>query len=704
MNWRKLLRVLLQVGIPVAFTLMLGWLVLPVFFDDPMVELAVHTPSRVFYDADGVVRRYMPTYDYEWRFPIEKAQVSPHFIDAILAIEDHDFYSHGGVSYKALLRAAIANIAGGRRISGASTIAMQLASLPQAGRRKTLWMKFIQCQKARRLAQLYSKDYILMEYINRIPCGGKIYGVQAASMFYFEKPASHLSIEEAALIAGLPQRPNALRPDRHPERARKRQLMVLQAMERNGYISEGKATLLNMNNIHVRDMNEKPFYRKVNAYPMYFSMAVKETDADEVKTFISPYLQEIVLKNLKVKVAELRGVKDAAAVLMEAKTGKVIAFVGTLDFNDPVDGQVNSATRRRTAGSTLKPFIYADAIEGGLIAEGTVLKDEPVRYGTYLPTNYEGTFRGDVTARDALSLSLNTPVIQLLSQLGVERVANRFAELGIIDGESSEVARTKGLTLALGTCGVSPLRLATAFTALANGGVMTQCAFTEGRENRHTRVFSSATSDMVSFMLRTHALEKSTVDVAWKTGTSNGLFDAWCVAYTPDYVLAVWVGNKSGKSAASLVGGKAAAPIAARIMSAIYATREEPEWPSACDVFKWEKLCDKTGLLPSSECKDFKNGWVIKEFSLRRCSSCGMMALPKISIISPKPISYISMDALGVKLPLKSNLAAYWYVDGLFMANYTDGHTIPFRPGTHTVYAVAKEGNADGSSVTFTVK
>ncbi len=565
-------------------------------------------------------------------------------------------------------------------------------------------MKFLQCQKARRLAQLYSKDDILMEYINRIPFGGKIYGVQAASMFYFDKPASHLSIEEAALIAGLPQRPNGFRPDRHPDRARKRQLMVLQAMERNGYIAEGKATLLNMNNVRVRNVNEKPFYKKVNAFPMFFSMAAKETDAYKVRTFISPYIQEIVLENLKSKVAELRGVKDAAAVLMEAKTGKVIAFVGTLDFNDRVDGQVNSATRRRSAGSTLKPFIYADAIEGGLIAEGTVLKDEPVRYGTYLPINYEGTFHGDVTAKDALSMSLNTPVIQLLSQLGVERVANKFAELEIIDGHSSEVARTKGLTLALGTCGVSPLRLATAYTALANGGIMSQCAFSEGNENRHTSIFSSSTAEMVSYMLRARELDKSTVTVAWKTGTSNGLFDAWCVAYTHDYVLVVWVGNKSGKSSSSLVGGKAAAPIAARIMSALYATREEPEWPLGEDVFKWETLCDKTGLLPSSECKELKHGWVLKEFSLRRCGSCGMMALPKINILSPKPISYISTDALGVKLMLQSNISAYWYVDGLYMENYKDGQTIPFRPGVHTVYAVAKDGNADGSSVTFTVK
>ncbi|MBQ7652159.1 MAG: transglycosylase domain-containing protein, partial [Victivallales bacterium] len=591
MNWRRLLTVLLRVGIPAAFTLAVIWFVLPVFFDDPMAEIAVHTPSRVIYDADGVVRRYVPTYDYEWRFPVAREQVSQHFMDAILSIEDHDYFSHGGISYRAILRAAIANITGGRRISGASTIAMQLASLPQAGQRKTLWMKFVQCQKARRLAQLYSKDFILMEYVNRIPFGGKIYGVQAASMFYFDKPASHLSIEEAALIAGLPQRPNALRPDRHPERARKRQLLVLQAMERNGYIAEGRATLLNMSHVHVRDVNDKPFYRKVNSYPMYFSMAAKETDAEEVRTFFSPYLHEIVLRNLKTQVAGLRGVKDAAAVLMEAKTGKVISLVGTLDFNDPVDGQVNSATRRRTAGSTLKPFIYADAIEGGLIAEGTVLKDEPVRYGTYLPTNYEGTFHGDVTASDALSMSLNTPVIQLLSQLGVERVASKFAELGIVDGRTSEIARTKGLTLALGTCGVSPLRLATAYTALANGGIMSQCAFTEGSENRHVRVFSAATAEMVSLMLRRRFLDKSTVSVAWKTGTSNGLFDAWCVAYNQDFVLAVWVGNKSGKPSSALVGGKAAAPIAARIMSAIYATRDEPEWPYISDSFKEETLC-----------------------------------------------------------------------------------------------------------------
>ena len=546
----------------------LSWAVLPVFFGDPMEDIVAQTPTMVFYDADDIVQRYAATYDYEWRLPVAKEHVSQHFIDAILSVEDHDFYKHGGVSYRAILRAAIGNIIGGRRISGASTITMQLAYLPQAGRRKTLWRKFIQCQKARRLEQLYSKDRILMEYINRIPCGGKIYGVQAASLYYFDKPASRLSIEEAALIAGLPQRPNRYRPDRHPESARSRQLMVLWAMERNGILKPGEAKKLNQNYIHFHNFKEPPFYKSNSMYPLYFAKAATEANGrHDIRTYLSSYRQDIILNYLKSEVAKLDDVKDAAAVLLDARNGHVISMVGTLDFNDPLDGQVNAATRRRSAGSTLKPFIYAEAIEGGLLAEATVMRDEPVRYGNYLPANYSGSFAGDVTAAEALSRSLNMPVIKLLSQLGVDRVTRRFNEMSLIEGQAKEVARTKGLTIALGTSGVSPLRLATAYTALANGGVMSEYAFTVNKESRQTTLFTRGTADRVSLMLRKHTLAGSTVDVAWRTGTSNGLFDAWCVAYTPDYVLAVWFGNKNGSPSSSLVGGNVAAPAAARIMS-----------------------------------------------------------------------------------------------------------------------------------------
>lgn len=190
------------------------WYVAPYFTEDPMPRIMRQTPARIYYDCRGNRIYAERTYDCQWRFEIPLNELPPHVITTLLAVEDRKFYRHGGVNYMAGLRALFQNLAGGRIISGASTITMQLAAMAEPDRKRTLSRKFMQILRARKLERLYSKERILTEYINRIPFGGKIYGFEAAANYYFGLPASKLNLAEASLLCGLPQKPNRFRPDR----------------------------------------------------------------------------------------------------------------------------------------------------------------------------------------------------------------------------------------------------------------------------------------------------------------------------------------------------------------------------------------------------------------------------------------------------------------------------------------------------------
>lgn len=671
-----------------------------------MVELDVNTPAKLYYDRDGKLIRIKPTYDYQNRIPLDFDDIPQNFKDAILSVEDHDFYNHGAISYKAILRAFVSLVTNGHVISGGSTITMQLVSLPWEGKRKSFKLKFIQIMRARRIEQLYSKDEILCEYINRIPCGGKIYGLEAASRYYFDKPAKELSIEEAALIAGLPQRPNALRPDRHPDRAMKRQLLVLKSMEKNKKIGKGQAILINQHNVVFRNFHERSYFDKMKdrQYDMYLSMA-ENNGSYTINTCLDVVSQNMILDVLKETVTGCNKVKDGAAILIDVKTSKVIAMVGTLNLFDKDDGQVNAAIAQRSAGSTLKPFFYADAIDGGIITSSTVLKDEPIHYGNYAPANYDGSFRGDVSAADALALSLNTPVISLLARLGVEREAELLYKLGIVKKHAANISEQYGLSFALGTAGASALDLANAYLILAKGGHGARASFVQNSNYENTVIFTEEAVCMLSGMLRKRALDGCVYDVAWKTGTSNGLHDAWCLAYTPDYVLAVWFGNKSGKASSELVGAKIAMPAAGRIMSNLYVGKKAPVWPAEEDLLKKTSFCAKSGMIPTSQCNDLIEGWSLPAFAVRKCGRCGKEPKATLDITSPKPMVYLTDKSDGIEIFVRSkDNNALWYVDGQYVGKINDKEKYLFKPGFHKLHAVSENADLGNASVSFTVQ
>lgn len=619
-----------------------AWTLAPYLAPDPLPLVKARSGVKVWKDRLGRELHYERTYNHEWRFNIRLADIPPEVVEFMLATEDARFRSHGGVDYLALARAVMQNLGSGRILSGASTISMQLAGMDYSPRRRTFLRKFLQAAKARRMEMLHSKDEILEAYFNNLPYGGKLYGIEAAARYYFGMHATDLTLVEASVLCGIPQRPNRYRPDRDPAAVRDRQRRVLKGLVRAGKIKEDEARrIYDSERLRYRDFRQRaPFERLGEAREWVF---VKDT-----LPTIDSELTMKVKRILKRRLKDVPDVHDAAAVLMDVATGEVRAYVGTLDFSRGGDGQYDAARGVRSAGSTLKPFIYLEAMAGGLISPESRMLDAPVRWGGYAPGNYDGSYRGSVSATEALSHSLNTPVIRLLSQLGERRVTAAFDRMGLT---CSAQVRTNGLALALGSAGYRLVDLTRAYRSL---------------------VASTGTCERaVVEMLRSRPLEGTEHPVAWKTGTSNNNRDAWCFGMTPEWTLGVWYGNKSGARSKRLVGAEIAAPAAAEIFELLYEGTLPAPWPKV-------KMPRRDTVA-----------------SMRR----------RTVILSPGPGDYALKPGEG---EISFTLAAdphevCWFADGVLLGPASSVREAHFAPGRHELTAVPEDPVHPAATVVFSV-
>ncbi len=691
------------------------WFAAPYCVEDPMIALKAVSPARTYLDRCGRPVFYETTCDYEWRFPVRLDDVAPCAVSIMLSAEDYAFYEHSGVDYRAIVRALWQDLRNMEIISGASTISMQVAGFALSDRSPSLFRKFRQAAMARCLERLHTKDEILTEYLNRIPCGGKIYGIEAAARYYFGLHASQLNRAEAALICGIPQKPNRYSPKKHPEAAKKRQKIVLDLLVHHGLITAEDADLI---------YREEPLRYRDFAYQSDFEyLSVPDETIHAVRrarfeklpagwdydhgepavSSIDSELQRDVRLILKRRRDNLPGVHDAAAVLLDNASGEVLTFLGTLDFTGPADGQVNAAISIRSAGSTLKPFLYAEAAGGGLITAATRILDAPLRYGDYSPGNFDGSYHGPVRASYALSRSLNTPAIRLASELGEPRMVDLASRLGIL---SSRPERSYGLSMALGSAGHTLLSLTNAYRVLATDGALRPVSFLHdpGRTiPAGTRVFPEGAAQITLEMLTSLPLEGFDGVAAWKTGTSNNLRDAWCFACTETLTLGVWFGNKDGSRSDSLVGGTSAAPAAGEILSLAAAkynlTPFRSAWPRT-DCLEQVALCAETGLAASPDCEETETASKPAGIPLAMCRACSKAQKNAFRILSPAPSAYVAEDPRGVELELSPGAGAQWFVDGAFLGE-SPGKQL-FAPGRHRVEAV-RTGDSAVDAVVFTV-
>lgn len=692
------------------------WFAAPYFVEDPMILLRRITPSHAYLDRNGKPVFYETTYDYEWRFPVALDEIAPCAVSVMLSAEDYAFYEHSGVDYSAIMRALWQDLRNMKIISGASTISMQVAGFALPDHKPSLARKFRQAAMARRLEQLHTKDEILTEYLNRIPCGGKIYGIEAAARYYFGLHASQLNQAEAALLCGIPQKPNRYNPKFHPEAAKKRQKIVLDLLAHHKLITADEAVkLFESEPLRYRDFSQ-PADFEFKSMPDETIHAVRRARAEKnlagwsdaqgepVLCSIDAEFQRDVQAVLKRRRNGMSGVHDAAAVVLDNASGEVLVFLGTLDFSEPEDGQFNAATAVRSAGSTLKPFLYAEAIEGGLITADTRILDAPVRFGDYAPGNFDGSFRGPVKASYALAHSLNTPALRLAATLGEARMIELAERLDILP--AGRRTGDYGLSMALGSAGHSLLDLANAYRALATDGILRPVHFMHDDArppDKGRRVFSAGTCQTVMRMLTSLRLSGFDGRAAWKTGTSNGLRDAWCFAGTETITVGVWFGNKDGSASESLVGGDAAAPAAGEILSIAASkydlTPFKSAWPSE-DALEEIEICAGSGLNASPDCKETELAVKPAGIPLKICTDCSASGEKAFRIISPAPAAYIAEDGVAVRLDLIAGPDVRWFVDGVRLDDPSGKQA--FSPGVHRVDAVRASDSA-ADTVVFTV-
>jgi len=537
----------------------------------------------------------------------------PEFIKrGAVEYEDKMFYFHPGINPFAVARAAFLNVTNMRVVSGGSTITMQLAKLLEP-RKRTLGAKIIEAFRASQLEIKFSKKEILEMYLNNIPMGGNIEGVAAASYLYFNKPPINLTLPEAALLIALPKSPNSLRPDRNPNRAKAARDEVI---ERIGKIfGEG---------VQAASAEPVPDRRYKNPYRLQHLVNKRLPDSGYIrKYFIDETLQSMCEYRLKFASRELKeyGVYNGAVIVVDNRTMNVVAYAGSPDFDDKDHcGEIDGVSIVRSPGSALKPFVYAMAAEHGMITPRKILYDIPRDYDGYSPVNSDRKFSGLVTAFDALSRSYNSTAVHLEYSLGQNGLMGFLRKNGFYDMKRKDT--DPGLAAALGAYPVSLEELVSMYCALANKGVLQKLNYTSSdlvKEANPVRVFSAGTAYMITQMLAeavrpdlpqawefTHSRGK----VAFKTGTSFGYGNAWCVGYNPDYTVGVWLGNADASPSFKLVGIKAAAPVVIEIFN--YLTKNRDVWFDPPADIGERKICAVSGQPAGPYCKKTQEDIYIK--------------------------------------------------------------------------------------------
>jgi penicillin-binding protein 1C len=514
--------------------------------------------SHMVLDRDGRLLRAYPTKEGRWRLPATVQDVDPLFLKLLFAFEDKRFWTHYGVDPQALMRAAFQFVSSGHIVSGGSTITMQVARLLEPRRHRSLLAKLHQITRAVELEHALSKNEILSLYLTLAPYGGNLEGVRAASLAYFGKEPRKLSLAQAALLVALPQSPELRRPDRHAKAARAARDRVLDRVMTAGVVPRDEVMHAKAQGVpHAR--KELPTLAPHSAD----HVITEEPNIRVHRLTIAVALQK-QLQDLARERGRAIGPRISVAILaVDNATGEVRARVGSADFFDAARaGQVDMTQALRSPGSTLKPFIYGLGFEDGLIHPETLIEDRPVRYGSYVPENFDLTFQGTVTVRRALQLSLNVPAIAALDKVGVTRLSARLTQAGaalvLPTGEAP------GLALGLGGVGITLNDLVMLYAGLARLGSVLPVVAREGEATQTARrLLDPVAAWYVGNVLigAPPPLNAPPGRIAFKTGTSYGYRDAWAVGFDGRMTIGVWVGRPDGAPVPGLVGRSAAAPI-----------------------------------------------------------------------------------------------------------------------------------------------
>ncbi|MBV9043926.1 MAG: penicillin-binding protein 1C [Alphaproteobacteria bacterium] len=658
---------------------------------------AVHVSPEVV-DRNGTLLRAFLTDDGYWRMKTTVADVSPRYLAMLRAYEDKRFADHWGVDPLAIVRAGAQFVGAGHIVSGGSTLTMQVARILEPPRSRGIGTKLFQMMRAVQLEERYSKDEIMSLYLTLAPFGGNLEGVRAASLSYFGKPPSQIDLAQAALLVALPQSPVKQRPDRHAIRAAHGRDKVLARMVGEGVITEADAALARREGV--------PFARQampLSAPHLATRLKLRNRAATRIVTTLDASVQGAVERLAAVEQPYFGEGTALSIVVVENQTHRVLAYLGGVNYWGP-NGQVDLAQRARSPGSALKPFIYGMAFDNLILHPASIMTDAPTMFGDYAPKDFEGTFQGAVTARDALRMSLNIPAVMALDRIGplafTTNLENSGAKLAFPAG-----GEAPSLPVALGGLGISLADITMLYSGIANGGTAQPLRFTmDAPQGATHRMFGPAAAFYLKQILRGVALPDGWAmgqgltrqrQIGFKTGTSYGYRDAWSVGFSNDYTVGVWVGRADGSPRAGHVGRESAAPILLKTFqllppevhadapppSSAILTNANDQLPPSMRVFRRESAPapPKETTVPPPTIAFPPNGTVVP--------------LP-----DPKKEKTIVLKADGGKGPLT------WLVNGELIGSFDRFQPVLYTPdgeGLARITVVDAAGRSDSAQVRF---
>ena len=722
-------------------------------------------------DKNEVIHAFLSK-DDKWRFKIHTNEIHPDLKTAFLNKEDKYFYYHPGINLVAIGRAAFNNVIQNKKTSGASTITMQVVRLLEP-RERTYINKFVELFRALQLEWTYSKEEILELYINFVPYGSNIEGVKAASLLYFQKSPEQLSLAQIVSLTIIPNRPVSLNPQRYEGR-----LMI----ERNKWLQRFQEEKL-FDAERIADALKEHVHAKRMALPrkaqhLSIRLHKKYPRVTEINTTIKLSTQEraqMLVENYMSRIKQL-AINNSSVIVYNNETKKIEAYIGSQNFNDSEHhGQVDGANSIRSPGSTLKPFIYGMAFDKGFLTPKMVIEDIPTNFDGYAPTNFDEHFNGLVSVEKSLAYSLNIPAVKTLEQITPKAFTNVLVKSGFkqIKRDQSHL----GLSVSLGGCGVTLEELTHLYTIFAQKGMLFNYSMLQTDTAKlAVPVLSEASTYMTSEILTqitrpdlpNNMLSSFRIPhIAWKTGTSFGRKDAWCIGYNQKYTIGVWLGNFDATGIHELTGADIATPLLFELFNTLDYNSQQ-HWFFKPRGLELRTVCTYSGLpmgefctesmidqyipkvSPNQACEHLKEYNISANNKFSYCTSCipdgGYIThtYPNLSVAladfydsqhipyekqpahnpmcirimqdqNPKIVmpennkEYLIESAVPTELQLKCIVPndvqkVYWYINGKFYKEATPKQEVFFLPKEGATKISCSDDRGRNSSMSITVE
>jgi penicillin-binding protein 1C len=666
------------------------------------------------------------------QLPVTLEKMGPWLPPVTVALEDRRFYEHRGIDWHAIAAACTRNLRSGHLLSGASTITQQLVKLA-TGREQRSWSKKLyEAIIAWKLEHRWSKERILAEYLNRSSYGNRRIGPEAAARAYFGKPARDLTLSEAIFLSGLPQAPTRFNPWRHPEQASRKYSRSLARLVELGVITRDQQSLLASppKIAHMEPLRLAPHFvdAVIVRNPGLRGRLTTTLDLDLQTT-----IERLVHSHLSA--LNRHDIRQAAVVVVDNATGAIRALVGSENY---AVSQINGATLPRSCGSTLKPFVYLDAIDKKQLTAASLLPDTPdaIRdeYADYDPQNYNHHYLGPVRLREALGCSLNVPAVFALSRLGARPAFYQLQKWGF---DFPQGLANYGAGFVLGNAETRLVDLAAAYAGLARGGTAMRAKFLAGEHQPVTRIASKEATAIVNDILCDNDARQKSFGprsplafeqrIAAKTGTSSGFRDAWTVGFDKEHTVAVWAGNFDGRPMRDTFAVRAATPLWAAVIQELLRRDNPLDPPEENDRLERREICKTTGSLPSrfSQAKLnelFLAGTEPREDSADYFASDGKLLLPDayarwcvsrdntigahvrsdFRITSPRPNAHYEIDPVlppsqqMVELTAAVASDVEWFVNNERIFPQRDSRFFwQLAPGEWKLRAVSRFGSAE---------